>query len=168
MKSAHALSICFAFVFAIGPAISAQTPSPSTTPAATPPSSDIFIVEVKTKLDRKKRTDELKFGEPKKVTDFAGYNNQPFFMPDGQSVLYTSIRNKQADIYRYDLRDEATTQVTNTPESEYSPTLMPDRKNISVVRVEADGKTQRLWKFPLDGGAPSLILENIKPVGYHF
>ena len=139
----------------------AQTPSP--TPAATPPSSDIFIVEVKTKLDRKTRTDELKFGEPKKVTDFAGYNNQPFFMPDGHNILYTSIRNKQADIYRY---ENATTQVTNTPESEYSPTLMPDRKNISVVRVEADG-TQRLWRFPLDGGAPALILENVKPVGYH-
>src|SRR5437764_6446336 len=142
----------------------AQTPSPS--PAATPPSSDIFVVEVKTKLDRKTKTDELKFGEPKKITDLAGYNNQPSFMPDGQSLLYTSIRNKQADIYRYDLRTDATTQVTNTPESEYSPTLMPDRKNISVVRVEADG-TQRLWKFPLDGGAPSLIVENIKPVGYH-
>jgi hypothetical protein len=43
---------------------------------------------------------------------------------------------------------------------------MPDGKSISVVRVEADG-TQRLWKFPLAGGEPSLILENIKPVGYH-
>ena len=43
---------------------------------------------------------------------------------------------------------------------------MPDGKNISVVRVEADG-TQRLWKFPLNGGQPSLILEKIKPVGYH-
>jgi len=150
------------------PAISfAQTPSPSPTPAAAPPASDIFVVEVKTKLDRKERTEELKFGEPKKITDFAGYNNQPFFMPDGHGILYTSIRNKQADIYRYDIQTGATTQVTNTPESEYSPTLMPDRKNISVVRVEADGKTQRLWKFPLDGGAPSLILENIQPVGYH-
>src|SRR5438874_3891342 len=145
--------------------VSAQTPTP--TPAATPPSSDIFIVEVKTKLDRKTRTDELKFGEPKKITNFAGYNNQPFFMPDDQSILYTSIRSKQADIYRYDIRTGATTQFTNTPESEYSPTLMLDRKNISVVRVEADGKTQRLWKFPLDGDAPSLILESIKPVGYH-
>jgi hypothetical protein len=43
---------------------------------------------------------------------------------------------------------------------------MPDGKSISVVRVEADG-TQRLWKFPLAGGTPSLILEKIKPVGYH-
>lgn len=139
----------------------AQTPSPSPTPNPAPPASDIFI------LDVRHEGAELKLGQPKKTTDFEGYNNQPFFMPDGHSILYTSIRNKQADIYRYDIKTGATTQVTNTPESEYSPTLMPDGKNISVVRVEADGKTQRLWKFPLAGGAPSLILENIQPVGYH-
>lgn len=146
----------------------AQTPSPSPTPAAAPPSSDIFLVDVKSKHNYQTGTDDLTFGEPQKITDFPGYNNQPFFMPDGKTILYTSIRNKQADIYRYDAGTGATTQVTNTPESEYSPTLMPDKKNISVVRVEADG-TQRLWKFPLaGGGAPSLILEQIKPVGYHY
>jgi hypothetical protein len=32
--------------------------------------------------------------------------------------------------------------------------------------VEADG-TQRLWKFPLQGGEPELVLDDIKPVGYH-
>jgi len=145
----------------------AQTPSPSPSPAAAPPASDIVIVDIKKHHDYKTGADDLSFGAPRKITDFAGYNNQPFFMPDGKSILYTSIRNKQADIYRYDLQTGTTTQVTNTPESEYSPTLMPDKKNISVVRVEADGKTQRLWKFPLDGGPPSLILEDIKGVGYH-
>jgi WD40 repeat protein len=147
-------------VIGLGLAAGAQTPTPTPSPAATPPPSDIFVVEVKTK------DGELKFGEPKKITDIVGYNNQPFFMPDGKAILYTSFRDKQTDIYRYDLGTGATTQVTNTPESEYSPTLMPDKKNISVVRVEADG-TQRLWKFPLTGGAPSLVIENIKPVGYH-
>lgn len=147
-------------VLAFSSGVSSQTATPSPSPAATPPASDIFVVEVKTK------NGELKFGAPKKITDVAGYNNQPSFLPDGHSILYTSIRNKQADIYRYDLSTGATTQVTNTPESEYSPTLMPDKKNISVVRVEADG-TQRLWKFPLAGGEPSLVIENIKPVGYH-
>jgi len=134
-----------------------QTPSP--TPA--PPATDIFVIDLTTTPGGK-----LKLGQPVKITNWAGYNNQPSFLPDGKSILYTSIRDKQADIYRYDLRAASTTQVTNTPESEYSPTLMPDKKSISVVRVEADG-TQRLWKFPLAGGGPSLILENIKPVGYH-
>jgi hypothetical protein len=109
---------------------------------------------------------KLKLGQPVKISTWAGYNNQPSFLPDGQGILYTSIRDKQADIYRYDIRADSTTQITNTPESEYSPTLMPDSKSISVVRVEGDG-TQRLWKFPLAGGSPALILENIKPVGYH-
>jgi WD40 repeat protein len=139
--------------------VSAQTPTP--TPAATPPASDIFTANLMSAKG------ELKLGTPEKITSYDGYNNQPYFLPDGHSVLYTSIRGGQADIYRYDIGTGATTQVTNTPESEYSPTLMPDGKNISVVRVEADG-TQRLWKFPLAGGPPSLILENIKPVGYHW
>jgi hypothetical protein len=141
----------------------AQTPAPSPTPtpAATPPASDIFIADIRNK------NGGLEFGEPRKITNYVGYNNQPFFLPAGRSVLYTSIRGGQADIYRYEMRTGATTQVTNTTESEYSPTFMPDGRNISVVRVEADG-TQRLWKFPLAGGAPSVILENIKPVGYHW
>ena len=147
--------------------VAAQTPTPSPSPAATPPASDIFVIEVKTKPDREAKTEELQFGEPKKISDVAGYNNQPSFMPDGKTLLYTSFRSSQTDIYRYDLSTGKTTQVTETPESEYSPTLMPDKKNISVVRVEAD-KTQRLWKFPLSGGPPSLIIENIKPVGYHY
>ncbi len=134
-----------------------QTPTPS--PAATPPPSDIYMTFL---------TSDFKLGAPAQITHVVGYNNQPFFLRDGRSILYTSIRNGQADIYQYDPGFGGTTQVTNTPESEYSPTLMPDGKNFSVVRVEADG-TQRLWKFPLTGsGAPSLILERIKPVGYHW
>lgn len=152
-----------AFLILIFPAtlVTAQTPSPSPKPAAAPPVSDIFVIDVHYKANVRA------FSEPKKITDYSGYNNQPFFLPGGDGVLYTSIRNNQADIYRYDLRTGETKQITNTPESEYSPTLMPDGKNISVVRVEADG-TQRLWKFPLAGGAPSLILENVKPVGYQY
>ena len=146
-------------VFALSATTFAQNPSPSPTP--TPPATDVFIFDVTTT-----RAGNLKLGQPVKITTSAGYNNQPSFLPDGQSILYTSIRDKQADIYRYDISSGATTQITNTPESEYSPTLMPDGKSISVVRVEADG-TQRLWKFPLAGGTPSLILEKIKPVGYH-
>jgi Tol biopolymer transport system component len=144
-------------VFFFAAAVQAQTPTPS--PAATPPPSDIYITFL---------TKDFKVGAPAKFTTYAGYNNQPSFLLDGRSVLYTSIRNGQADIFQYDPAFGGTTQVTNTPESEYSPTLMPDGKNISVVRVEADG-TQRLWRFPLAGGdTPSLILENIKPVGYHW
>jgi tricorn protease-like protein len=141
--------ICFAVA-------RAQTPTPS----PTPPSSDIFLVDVTNQHG------QIKLGQPVKISEWSGYNNQPSFLPDGRSVLYTSIRDKQADIYRYDIRGGATARITDTPESEFSPTVMPDGQSVSVVRVEADG-TQRLWKFPLAGGPPSLILEKIRPVGYH-
>src|ERR1041384_5315433 len=166
MKSAVRLSQKAALFFPLAPPTllpgRAQPPPPP--PPAPPPASDIFVLEVGTKKNKKTKEVEPKFSEPKKITDYAGYNNQPFFLPDGHRILYTSIRNGQADVYQYDLKNGQTTQVTNTPESEYSPTLMPDGKNISVVRVEKDG-TQRLWKFPLAGGPPSLLLSHVKPVG---
>ena len=110
---------------------------------------------------------KLRLGTPRNVTNRAGYDNQPSFTPDGRSILYTSIHEDgQADIYRYDTSPGSTSRVTRTPESEYSPTVMPGGSAMSVIRVEADS-TQRLWQFNLDGTSPSLVLENIKPVGYH-
>ena len=44
--------------------------------------------------------------------------------------------------------------------------MTPDRAHISAIRVEADG-TQRLWQFTSDGQQPQLLLNDIKPVGYH-
>ncbi len=126
-----------------------------------PPKTDLFIV------DLSQRDGKLQFGKPLNITKRKGYDNQPGFLPDGKSLFYTSRReDKQADIYRYDIDNAATTRLTETTESEYSPTVTPDGKYFSVIRVEADS-TQRLWKFPIDGGHPVLVLKNIKPVGYH-
>jgi dipeptidyl aminopeptidase/acylaminoacyl peptidase len=101
------------------------------------------------------------------ITHTPGYDNQPSFTPDGASILFTSNRGAaQTDIYRYEIAADTTTRVTNTPEGEYSPTVTPDGQHISAIRVEADG-TQRLWRFTLQGADPSLVLERVKPVGYH-
>jgi len=101
------------------------------------------------------------------ISNNPGYDNQPSFLPDSSGVLFSSDRDgKQTDIYRYDVASKKLTQVTNTPEKEYSPTVTPDRNTFSAVRVEADN-TQRLWRFDLDGSNPRVVLENVKPVGYH-
>lgn len=104
-------------------------------------------------------------GDPVAVTDRDGYDNQPYFTPDGR-LLYTSIRGDQADTYRYDPATGRSTRVTETAESEYSPTPIPGTDRFSVVRVEADS-AQRLWSFDADGSRPRLILEDVAPVGYH-
>jgi len=106
-------------------------------------------------------------GAAANVTHRAGYDNQPSFTPDGRAMLFTSIHDDgQADIYRYDLGSKATTRVTATAESEYSPTMMPGGHRFSVIRVEKDS-AQRLWSFALDGSDPRIVIESLEPVGYH-
>jgi hypothetical protein len=126
-----------------------------------PPGTDIFLFAVSGSESAPR------LSTPRRVTDRSGYDNQPSFTPDHAGLLYTSIRDDgQADTYRYDIATGSVSRVTSTAESEYSPTAMPGGVSFSAVRVEMDS-TQRLWRFDLDGGNPTLILERVAPVGYH-
>ena len=129
---------------------------------AAPPPPDVYLASVKVERGRPL------LAAPLNITDRPGYDNQPSFTADDRGVYFTSVReDAQADIYRYDIATKRTTRVTATaPESEYSATPIEGGRAISVVRVERDS-TQRLWRFPLNGDAPSVILERVRPVGYH-
>ena len=128
---------------------------------AAPPATDIYLADLRVAGGR------VSVGVPVNATARPGYDNQPFFLPDGRAFLYTSIReDSQADIYRYDIEAQTSIRLTTSRESEYSPTPLPDGSGFSAVRVEADS-TQRLWAFDLDGSRPRLVLDSIKPVGYH-
>src|SRR5262245_53006272 len=143
-----------AVVVALAVLVQAQTPAP-------PPDTEIFLATLTTS------NGTPSIVRPVNISNGPGYDNQPSFTPDGRSVLFTSIRGgRQTDIYRYDIAARSVARVTDTPESEYSPTLTPDRAHISVIRVEADG-TQRLWQFTKEGKEPQLVLPDVKPVGYH-
>lgn len=123
--------------------------------------SDVFLAPLSV------RNGVVVVGAPTNITNRTGYDNQPSFTPDGKHVLFTSRReDAQADIYSYSLESHRITQVTKTPESEYSATVMPSGDRFSVIRVEPDS-TQRLWSFRLDGSDPRLVVERLKPVGYH-
>ncbi len=129
--------------------------------AQAPPGQDIYLVSISME------NDSMVFGTPKNITQRPGYDNQPSFTPDGKQILYTSIREDgQADIFVYDIETAQTRHLINTPESEFSPTIMPGSKGISVVRVEADS-TQRLWQFDREGKNPALLLSDVRKVGYH-
>lgn len=140
---------------------SALSAQPGATRAnAGPPDNEIYLVPLIV------RQDSVKLGAPLNMTRRAGYDNQPAFAPDSRSVFYTSQRDGQTDIYRFDLSTGLSLPVLKSaPESEYSAAPSADGKSITVVRVEADS-TQRLWQIPLDGSAPQLLFPNIKPVGY--
>jgi len=138
---------------ACAPAAKQTTPTP--TPAATGvPSTDIYLYRLSRGI--------LPFRQRLiNITNRKGYDNQPTFI--GPAMYYTSIRDGQADIYKFENAQHS--PFTQTRESEYSAALSPDGNSISVIRVELDS-TQRLWRFPLDGSAASVVLRDIKPVGY--
>ena len=140
----------------------AQTPPQ---PAAPPPGTDIYLLPLGAGLS------SLKDAKPQPVSTAPGYDNQPMFSPDGGRILFAANRDgKQIDIFVFDRGAGRTSQLTDTPENENSPTYLPDGVGspggFSVVRTEAD-KTQRLWRFDGRGREPALVLTDIKPVGYH-
>ncbi len=129
--------------------------------AAQLPETDLWLFKLK--AENKK----LILGEGKNITGRKGYDNQPFFTPDGKSILYVSIReDNQADVYRYDLGKQQASRLTKTKESEYSPNYTPDGKSISCVVVEGDS-TQRLWLYNLDGSVKKCYNEGIDSIGYY-
>ena len=113
------------------------------------------------------RGDSIVLSAAQNVSRRTGYDNQPSFLTDASGLLYTVIDSTgQADVWRYEIRTRRRTRITRTPESEYSPTMMPGGKRFSVVRVERDS-AQRLWSFALNGSDPQLLIESLAPVGYH-
>lgn len=125
------------------------------------PDSDIWLVEMRQEESR------LTLLDPVNVTRREGYDNQPSFLPDGSGFLYTTIRDDwQADTWQYDIRSGALRRITASLESEYSPTVMPDGEGFSTVRAEPEGIV-RLWRFPMEGRQPRVILRDITGVAYH-
>lgn len=113
------------------------------------------------------RNGQVSFANVRRVTDRPGYDNQPRFTVDGRSILYSSNRGGQTDIWRYDIGTGAHQAVTNTPESEYSPTEVPEgRGRLAVVRVERDS-TQRIWTLAPDGTDFRVLAPDLRGVGYY-
>lgn len=141
--------------------------APPPQPPAGPPATEVFLAPFSHSGGK------WTVGRPENISRSPGYDNQPFFTPNGSALLFTSARGTidsacgkpQTDIYRYDLKDRTLTQVTDTAECEYSPTVTPGGR-ISAIRVEADG-TQRVWQFTAADTNPTLVLTDVKPVGYH-
>ncbi|MCG8434372.1 MAG: hypothetical protein MJA83_10110 [Gammaproteobacteria bacterium] len=160
MKVSNAMAGFLVFTLAVLMSWQAAAQNQQAQAFPPPPPSDIYLMSIE-RLD-----DTFKFTQLINITDRDGYDNQPHFSPDGKTVFYTSMIDNQADIYTYDLASGRVRKFTDTPESEYSPTVMPGNNAVSTVRVESDG-TQRLWQFNLDGSNPRPVFLDIVNVGYH-
>ena len=121
-------------------------------------------------LDLTESAGSLTLSNPRNVSDKPGYDNQPFFHPAKPLLYYTSMMDdKQTDIWSYNLTTGIRMPVTHTPDSEYSPTVLPDNQHIScIVQRKANGD-QDLVRYSLQNPtATTLLLESKKTgkIGY--
>ena len=138
-------------------------PAPQPAPAAAPPpSTDIYLVPLNG------GPASMKAGKPSAISTGEGYDNQPYFSPDGRRILFAANRDgKQIDIFVFNRENGRVAQLTQTPTNENSPTYLAGGDgSFSVVQSEPD-KRQRLWRFNAQGREPQLILTDVNPVGYH-
>ena len=134
MKPTLPVLLVFTFLFKFSAMVVAQTELPNT---------DIYLLDITT--DKKGK---LQFQNPSLITKNDKYDNQPWWNAEGTYILYASVRDTfKSDIYKYNLPDRKTSVLINTPlTSEYSPMLMANKINISVVQVVQDDTTQILAK----------------------
>jgi hypothetical protein len=115
--------------------------------------------------------DTVYLDNPRYLSGFnpEGYNNQPTFFNSKEVYLSTNMYNDTlTEIARLDLNNNNLYRVTETIESEFSPTLSPDPNYFSTVRIERNGRDQSLWLYPVDRSSYGRrLLEDLENVGYH-
>lgn len=95
------------------------------------------------------------------------YDNQPYFMPTNDSVLFTSSRDgQQTDIYQFNIKSNQLTQLTKTEHSEFSPKAVGKTGNISFVS-EGFNPYQSVWQLNRKTNEQSWLLNSKEPVGYY-
>lgn len=122
--------------------------------------SEVYLFDLKTKKGK------ITLSNPQNVTNHPGYDNQPSFHIDEPILYFTSFNEEgRADLKSYNYKNKLTKNITQTSEREYSPTLTPDKKYLSCI-IQRDNGAQDLGKYPIAGGAPDVLIDNLT-VGYH-
>lgn len=121
-------------------------------------STEVYVVDI-INTDGK-----ITLSNPINISDNEGYDSQPFFM-NSDEILFSSNRNGQTDLIKYNLKTNQKEWILNTSASEYSPTLTPENNAVSYIKLEENG-TQLLWSYNLQTQKEEILIPNLK-IGYH-
>lgn len=102
------------------------------------------------------------------VTIDPGYEGEPTFAPDGQTIAYVSDRSGNLEIYLKQVSGGPDINLTNHPEDDAQPVFSPDGKQIAFVSArggkslwyrgpEAPLMGGDIWIMPALGGSPRRI-----------
>ena len=126
-----------------------------------PPDSEIHLFELSNKDGKYNLSSGVN------ISNNSGYDNQPFFTENSDSLLFVSNRDgKQTDVYEYHLTSNKTSQITKTPHNEYSPKTIENSSRISFVS-EGGNPYQSVWTMDKNTGESRWLLNSKEPVGYY-
>ena len=101
----------------------------------------------------------IKVANGTNISNNEGYDNQPSFL-NNDRILYSSTRNGQTDIAQYFSSYKSKVWINLTECSEYSPLKIPNKNEVSAVRLDKDGK-QRLYRYNLSNGQSSELIQDL-------
>ncbi|MEM1287058.1 MAG: Tol-Pal system beta propeller repeat protein TolB [Pseudomonadota bacterium] len=98
----------------------------------------------------------IETGQRRAVGNFPGMTFAPRFSPDGGQLVMSLLQNDgYSDLYRFDLRAQTTTRLTNSFSIDTSPSYSPDGSRI-VFSSDRSGSGQ-LYVMGADGSNPQRI-----------
>lgn len=106
------------------------------------------------------------------LTSDPGYEGEPTFSADGQTIAYVSDRTGNLEIFLKQISGGPEINLTNNPADEVQPAFSPDGRQIAFVSTRS-GHTQLvfrnptvsemggdIWVMPALGGVPRKIVES--------
>lgn len=131
----------------------------ATIPAFSQTNTEVYLFDIV------KKGETIILNNQRNISNNEGYDNQPSIFND-TIVLFSSTRNKQTDIAVYNSKKAKVDWITETKNgSEYSPTKIPNKDQVSSIRLDQDGK-QLLYRYDYKTGESEVLLKGLK-IGYH-
>lgn len=117
-------------------------------------------------FDIEKTDNGYQLTNKKNLSQNKGYDSQPHFYDDN-SILFSSSRDGQTDIVKYDIKTGKKVFINFTPKGgEYSPQRIPNSNNVSAVRLDDSG-LQRFYEYDIQSGESKELIRSLK-VAYPF
>jgi hypothetical protein len=112
-------------------------------------------------FDLEKSEDGYALTNKQNISNNKGYDSQPHFY-DNNTILFSSTRNGQTDILKYEIKTGKKVFINDTPNGgEYSPQRIPGSDDVSAVRLDDSG-LQRLYRYNIETGKPKELIRSLK------
>jgi TolB protein len=90
--------------------------------------------------------------QAKQITRNPAQDLHPSWSPDGNSLVFHSVRNGNTDIYAIAIDGSGEKRLTDDPASDAVPDISPD--GAWIVFLSFRGGSGGVWRMPREGGVP--------------